>query len=169
MGTPIGDADIGRFATIAFRPVARYRMVPGKALGRFLEGLKEGKILGTFCGRCRQTFVPPRMYCSHCFRRVDRWVEVSDRGTVVTAVASYIEATRARASEPKIVGVIRLDVDDGAAAPSLFPGLLHFICGASVDDVVSRRIFGARVEAVWRPREHRTGSITDIECFRVVQ
>ncbi len=158
---------MGRFITVGFRPTARYRMVPGKALGRFLEGLREGKILGTFCGRCRHVFVPPRMYCSHCFKPIDRWIDVPDRGTIVTAVASYIEASRARAPEPRIVGVIRLDVENPSDLH--FPGLLHFICGASVDDVISRRIFGAKVAAQWRPREERTGSINDIECFRVVQ
>lgn len=148
---------------------ARYEYVTGQALGRFLAGLKEGKILGTVCEKCGRVFIPPRMYCSYCFREVDGWVEASPRGTVVTAVASYIEATRARAAEPKIVGVIKLEVPGRQFDDHFFPGLLHYICGATEEDVKSMRIFGAKVEAKFKPPEQRTGSIWDIECFQVVR
>ncbi|KUO83650.1 MAG: DNA-binding protein, partial [Thermoproteus sp. CIS_19] len=89
---------------------ARYEYTTGEALGRFLAGLKEGKILGTYCAKCGRVFVPPRMYCSYCFREVDGWVEARDEGVVVTGVMSYISATRARLERPVAVGVVKLDV-----------------------------------------------------------
>lgn len=148
---------------------ARYNYTAGWALGRFLAGLKEGKILGTVCKKCGRVFVPPRMYCSYCFREVDDWVEASPEGTIVTVVASYVETTRARAVEPKIVGVIKLDVPGYKFDDHFFPGLLHYICGATDEDVKSMRLFGARVRARFKPEQQRTGSITDIECFEVVR
>ncbi|AEA11710.1 hypothetical protein TUZN_0211 [Thermoproteus uzoniensis 768-20] len=148
---------------------ARYNYTTGQALGRFLAGLKEGKILGTYCAKCGRVFVPPRMYCSYCFREVDGWIEARDEGVVVTAVLSYISATRARLEKPVAVGVIKLDVPGRQFDDHFFPGLMHYICGASEDDVKSMRIFGARVKAKWKPPEQRTGSITDIECFEVVR
>jgi uncharacterized OB-fold protein len=148
---------------------ARYNYTTGWALGRFLAGLKEGKILGTVCKKCGRVFIPPRMYCSYCFREVDDWVEASGEGTVHTVVASYIEATRARAEEPKIVGVIKLDVPGYNFDDHFFPGVLHYICGASDEDVKNMKLFGARVRARFKPPRQRTGSITDIECFEVVR
>ena len=148
---------------------ARYHYVTGEALGRFLAGLREGKILGTVCKKCGRVFVPPRTYCSYCFKEVDEWVEASHEGVVVTAVVSYIEATRARAAEPKVVGVVKLDVPGRQFDDHFFPGLLHYICGASEDDVKSMKIFGARVRAKFKPADKRTGSVTDIECFELVR
>jgi len=66
-------------------------------------------------------------------------------------------------------GVIKLDVPGYSFDDHFYPGLMHYICGASEEDVKSMKIFGARVKARWRPVEQRTGSITDIECFEVVR
>ncbi|MFB6489939.1 MAG: Zn-ribbon domain-containing OB-fold protein [Thermoproteus sp. AZ2] len=162
-GTPIKEAEA---VGIEFPVVgkARYNYTTGEALGVFLAGLKQGRILGTVCKRCGRVFVPPRMYCSYCFRPVDGWVEARDEGVVVTAVASYIEATRARAEKARVVGVIKLEVPGYKFDDHFFPGIMHYIC---VDDeaVKSMGIFGMRVRARWRPVEQRVGSITDIECF----
>ena len=148
---------------------ARYSYTTGEALGRFLAGLKEGKILGTYCAKCGRIFVPPRIYCSYCFKEVDGWLEAKDEGVVVTAVMSYISATRARLEKPVAVGVIKLDVPGRQFDDHFFPGIMHYICGTSEDDVKSMRIFGAKVKAKWKRPEQRTGSITDIECFEVVR
>jgi uncharacterized OB-fold protein len=148
---------------------ARYSYTTGEALGRFLAGLKEGKILGTYCARCGRVFVPPRIYCSYCFKEVDGWLETKDEGVVVTAVMSYISAARARLERPVAVGVIKLDVPGRQFDDHFFPGIMHYICGVTEDDVKSMRIFGARVKAKWKRPEQRTGSITDIECFEVVR
>ncbi|MEZ0248590.1 MAG: Zn-ribbon domain-containing OB-fold protein [Thermoproteus sp.] len=148
---------------------ARYEYATGQALGRFLAGLKEGKILGTVCDKCGRVFVPPRMYCPYCFREVDRWVEARDEGTVVTIVMSYIAADRSRLKEPVAVGVIKLDVPGYKFDDHFFPGLMHYLCGFSEEEVKSMKAFGARVKARWKPPEERTGSVTDIECFEAVR
>jgi len=99
------------------------------------------------------------MYCSYCLREVDDWVEASGEGTVRTVVASYIEATRARAEEPKIVRVIKLDVAGYNFDDQLFPGVLHYICGVFDEDVKNMKLFGARVRARSKPPGQRTGFI----------
>lgn len=163
-GTAIGEGEA--VPTFEFSAIgkARYNYAAGEALGRFLAGLREGRILGAVCGRCGRVFVPPRAYCSYCFRPVDDWIEARDEGVVVTAVASYIEATRARAEKARVVGVVRLDVPGYKFDDHFFPGLMHYIC-ADDEAVKSMRIFGMRVKARWRRPEERAGSITDIECF----
>ncbi|MFN3804897.1 MAG: Zn-ribbon domain-containing OB-fold protein, partial [Pyrobaculum sp.] len=127
------------------------------------RGLKEGKILGTVCERCGRVFIPPRLYCSYCFREVDRWVEARDEGVVVTAVLSHIAADRSRLEKPVAVGVVKLSVPEREFDDHFFPGVMHYLCGFTEEEVKTMKVFGARVKARWRP--NRTGSITDIECF----
>jgi uncharacterized OB-fold protein len=90
---------------------------------------------------------------------------VKDEGVVMTAVASFISWTRERLDHPEIVGTIRLF--PSTARDYVYPGLFHRIC-CSYEDVRNMTIFGKIVKARWKPREERTGSINDIECFEVV-
>lgn len=145
---------------------ARYEYAAGETLGRFLKGLKEGKILGTVCEKCGRVFIPPRLYCSYCFREVDRWVEATGEGTVVTAVLSYIAADRTRLERPIAVGVVKLDVPGREFDDHFFPGLMHYLCGFTEEEVKSMRAIGARVRVRWSP--NRVGSIKDIECFEKI-
>ncbi len=56
----------------------------GEAIGAFLEGLREQRILATTCTSCGRTLVPPRKFCERCFRPTDGWTEVPQTGTVET-------------------------------------------------------------------------------------
>lgn len=145
---------------------ARYEYTAGEALSKFLLGLKESKILGTACDRCGRVFIPPRLYCSYCFREVDRWIEATDEGVVVTAALSYIAADRSRLERPIVIGVVKLDVVDKKYDDRFFPGLMHYLCGFTEEDVKSMKIFGARVKARWK--SNREGSVRDIECFEKI-
>jgi hypothetical protein len=156
--TPIKKSE--EAVTIRYKLEAYYSFSAGIAYTKFLNGLKEGKIIGRKCYRCGRVYVPPRMYCDDCFRPTDDWVEVSDEGVIETASASYISWTRDKLEEPEIIAVIRLG---GREKDWIFPGLFHRICGkVDVDQLI-----GKKVKAVWR--EKREGSINDIECFKVVE
>ncbi len=170
LGTPLSEKDFETVAKEAAKPSAKYRYTTGIALGRFLDELRRGRIIGTVCSHCRRVYVPPRIYCSHCFRELSEWIYVRDEGTIQTAVLTYISTTRERMEKPLVVGVIKLDLPEGygdyAVDETFYPGVMHYICGATEEDVKSRRIFGKRVKAKWR--SEKTGSIRDIECFEVI-
>ena len=161
-GHPLSEEDIrtGKVLTTTWRPKARYKYAAGVAISRFLEELKNGKIIGRKCRKCGRILVPPRMYCEWCFRPTDEWVYVKDTGRVVTAVISYIAADRARLEKPEIIAVIELD----GASPGM--GILHKLGEVDPEDVKNMKVFGMRVKAVWKPPEEREGSITDILYFR---
>lgn len=155
---------------VEYRPNVKYEFTAGQAQGRFLQGLKEGRILGVKCPRCGRVYVPPRMYCEYCMAPTTEWVELSGEGEVHTAVVSYISTFRERLEKPEIIAVIRLYAPGYTGKPDEyeFPGLFHKLCNVEPDDVVSGRIIGARVRPRWRPPEERRGSVTDIECFEPV-
>jgi acetyl-CoA C-acetyltransferase len=133
---------------------ARYAWDAGVAIGRFLDGLEEGLILGRECRSCRRILVPPRMFCERCFRGTDAWVEVQQTGVVQTFSICHVRWDMQPLAEPEIPAVISIDGSDG--------GLLHMLGDVAPDDVS----VGMAVEAVWRPESERTGSILDIEYFR---
>jgi len=164
-GTPYKTEDL-RSGAIPYTEdslEAWYRWSLGKYLGKYLEGLREGKIYGRRCNSCGRIYVPPREVCHHCFRTTDEWVEVGDTGRVNTAVVSYISADRGRVDEPIIIAVIELE----GASPGV--GILHRLGKVSPEEVKSMKIFGKRVRAVWRPPEERTGSVNDILYFEPVE
>lgn len=150
------------------RPRARYSFAVGQAVSRFLEGLKEGKILGVKCPSCGRVYVPPRSYCEYCMVPTRDWVELPGTGTIHTAVVSYIATDRSRLKEPEIVGVIRLDAPGYSEDSFEFAGLFHRFCGVKPEDVMSGKAIGMRVKPRWRPPEQRKGDINDIECFEPV-
>src|SRR5712691_5599146 len=51
-----------------------YEWDAGEAMGAFLEGMRDARILATVCTACGRTLVPPRKFCEQCFRPTDSWV-----------------------------------------------------------------------------------------------
>lgn len=164
-GTPLKESDIveGKVITVEDKPVARYKWSAGVAMSRFLEELKRGKIIARKCNKCGTIYVPPRMFCTNCFRPTDEWVYVKDTGRVNTAVVSYIGADRGRLGEPTVIAVIEID----GASPGM--GFLHKLKGVSPEDVKNMKVFGMKVKAVWKPEEEREGAITDIMYFEPIE
>lgn len=157
-GTPLSDEDVseGKVLMVETDPNARYAWDAGIAIGRFLAELKEGRIVGRRCHRCRRTMVPPRMFCEQCFRPTDEWVYLADSGRVNTYSVSYIRWDASRVEEPTIPAVIEID---GASKGM---GIMHLLGGVKSEDVQ----MGMRVKAVWKPARQREGSILDIRYFR---
>lgn len=163
---PLGEGDMMRVERVEYRPTAMYVHSAGQAYSVFLRGLKDGKILGRRCRRCRRVYVPPRMYCEDCFRDTEDWVEVGQVGVVMTAVASFVSWTREKLETPEVVGVIRLQ--PSSPRDYVFPGLFHRI-NATYQQVKDMSIIGKKVKAVWVPKEKRVGSINDILHFSPIE
>ncbi|WP_433830192.1 Zn-ribbon domain-containing OB-fold protein [Actinoplanes sp. CA-015351] len=132
--------------TIAFD----YTRSLGPVLGRFMTGLRDGRVLGgrTSDGRVH---VPPLEFDPLTHEPVTDLVEVSPTGTVIswTWVDQPIEGQPL--SRPFAWALIRLDGADTA--------LLHAVDIQDQDQIRT----GLRVRAKWSPS--RTGHINDIACF----
>lgn len=159
-GTPLSQADFdeGKILTTHWKPRLEYGWDAGVAIGRYLAELKEGRIIGIRCRRCRRTVVPPRVVCEWCWEPMDDWVYLEDTGTVNTFSVCYIRWDASRAREPLLPAVIEMD----GASPGV--GILHLLDEVDTDNIA----IGMRVKAVWKPAEERTGSITDIKYFKPI-
>jgi uncharacterized OB-fold protein len=155
-GTPLEAKGLGRdvFST-SYVPKLRYAWDLGEAIGRYLEELKQGRLIARRCHQCTRVMIPPRMFCERCFRPTDEWVYVKDTGRINTFSLCYVTWDVRTLKKPEIPAVIEID----GASPGM--GILHLVRGVDPRKV---RI-GMRLKAVWKPAAKRTGSITDIEYW----
>jgi uncharacterized OB-fold protein len=130
----------------------------GRAGERFFRTIMEqGKLIGARCEQCKILYVPPRIYCEACLGRLeDHYVGVSHTGMVHTFTLCYESMDGRRYKEPHILALVKLDGTDG--------GLVHYLGEVEPGDVY----IGMPVEAVFKPREERKGSILDIRYFRPI-
>ena len=159
-GTGLKEEDIEnhRILTVSYQPKAKYAWATGIAMSKFLNGLKDGEILGTKCHHCGRIAVPPRIFCEWCFKRSETWVKLPDTGRVNTFSISYITTDTTRVKTPTIPAVIEIDTAGTA-------GFLHLLGETKADDVK----IGMRVQAVWADQQQRKGSITDIKYFKPIK
>ncbi|MGD8506237.1 MAG: Zn-ribbon domain-containing OB-fold protein [Candidatus Bathyarchaeota archaeon] len=159
-GHPLKSAEIkeGKVPTVRWRPKAKYLWSAGVAMSRFLNELKNGRIVATKCSECGRIMVPPRAYCEQCFKPTSNWTNVEDTGTINTYSVSFIASDASRIKEPIIVAIIDLD----GASPGM--GIVH-----TLGEIDWKKVeFGMKVKAVWKPPEERKGAITDIKYFKPV-
>ena len=141
-----------------------YHWDAGIAMGRYLEGFKQGKIIGVRCPECNRTMVPPRAFCELCFRPLDDWVELSDTGRINTYSVSFVNWDASRRRTPEVPAVVEID----GASPGM--AILHLIgeVGESLEEITAKLKLGTPVQAVWKPAEEREGAVTDIRYFRPI-
>ena len=148
-----------------WRVKAEYAWDTGRAVGRFMAGLKQGKILGIKCPECNRTLIPPRAFCELCYRPIDQWVPLSDTGVINTFSVSFVNWDATRRETPEVPAVIEID----GAGPGM--GILHVLgeVGEDLTSVLNKVKIGKKVQAVWKPPQEREGSISDIRYFRLIE
>lgn len=129
--------------TVAFD----YTRSTGPVVGRFLTGLRDGRIIGGRTSEGR-VVVPPPEFDPVTHAAIDDFVEVAPVGTVVSWTWVPEPVKDQPFDRPFAYVLVRLD---GADAP-----LLHALDVASPDEVST----GMRVQARWA--EERVGAITDL-------
>lgn len=129
------------------------RYSAGAVGSRFLIGLRDRKkIMGTRCSGCNRVYVPARSICGDCYQQLTDWVQVSDKGTVLTYSVRHEDNGVQPAETPVVYGIVQLDGAD--------TGFVHMMGEVELEEL---RI-GMRVKAVFR--EERTASILDIKYFK---
>ena len=134
-----------------FPVVSRYTY--GLAGERFFRAIKdEGKIFGTRCSQCDRVYVPGVIFCERCLSELDEWVDVGTVGEIYSFTLLYENYDGSPREEPEIVAFIKFA--DG--------GLIHRLDERDTEAIE----IGMKVEAVFKPKTERVGSILDIAYFR---
>ncbi|MBI3785825.1 MAG: OB-fold domain-containing protein [Deltaproteobacteria bacterium] len=133
-----------------------YKHSTGPTIGRFYAGLKEQKKIWGQRVAGQGVVVPPLGYSEIDASEAGEWVEVSDRGTLTAvALVHHPIADLHPSAKPFAFVLVKLDGADTALA--------HI-----VSDNLDTAKVGARVQAVWAADDKRSGTLRDIESFRVV-
>jgi uncharacterized OB-fold protein len=127
----------------------------GLAGERFYRAIKdEGKIYGSRCSKCDHIYVPASLFCERCMQELENWIDVGTVGEVYTYTLLFEDLDGNRLEEPEIIAFIRFG--DG--------GLVH-----RLGEVIQEKLeIGIQVEAVFKEKDKREGSIQDISHFRPV-
>lgn len=130
-----------------------YHYTAGVAGEEFRRELKDtGRFLVSRCAKCRNNYLPARMFCPSCFVEMKETKPVEKTGFVY----SYTTVNRNRAGEPAEPVTIVLVKFEGVEG-----GIIHRL------DTDSNNIaFGTRVSPILKNPDLRTGALTDIISFK---
>ena len=67
-----------------------YHYTAGSATTRFLNQVKEGKIVGQSCPKCSAVYVPPRGSCPRCGVATNIEVPLTDKGCIESFTIVHI-------------------------------------------------------------------------------
>lgn len=127
----------------------------GIAGERFFRAIQqEGQIYGTHCPICELTYVPATLFCERCLSQLEEWVNVGTVGEVHTFTLLHQNYDGSPRDFPELIAFIALG--DG--------GIVHRLGGVDPEAVE----IGMKVEAVFKDKEDREGSILDIVYFKPV-
>lgn len=127
----------------------------GLAGERFFRAIKdEGRIYGTHCHKCERLYVPATLFCERCLGKLDDWVDVGTIGNVHTFTLLHQNYDGSQRDFPEVIAFISLG--DG--------GIIHRLGGIDPESVE----IGMKVEAVFKNKEDREGSILDIAYFKPI-
>jgi hypothetical protein len=136
----------------------RYVYTYGLAGEKFFRAVKDkGTFLATRCEDCDITFVPPKVYCDHCFEELDDYIDVGTVGYVETFTITFKNMDGSDKKHPRILAMVRIEGTDG--------GLIHYLEGIDWEEIA----IGMPVKAVFKPKAQRKGSIEDIIGFGPVK
>lgn len=150
------------FLTMPFTLNLPFKFSGGPSLGRFFRELRDhAKLWGNRCPRCQRVMLPPRVVCGVCHVPAGEWVEVSDKGKLITYTVVVFPMSDPRTGKVKPVpygfGGIQLDGADSSIG--------HFL----EETDLNKLRMGLRMQAVFKPPEERVGDLTDILYFRTIK
>ena len=151
------DLENTRIKTVEGNMAITSQYTAGIAGEKFLRALKErGELLGSYCGKCKKTFLPVRLFCERCLTRLDETKSAPLDGILESFTKVGIDLNEKKLHQSRWIGFVSFRGFEG--------GLIHYL---QVSDEKKLKI-GRRVTPHFQPRESRTGSILDILYFSLV-
>ena len=138
---------------------ADYFYPAGVAGDKFFQHLKQNdSFLATKCTKCNKVLFPPRLYCEDCYIEIsdDNWMEVPASGTIRLFTVAKLNAHGEKMKEPKIMALIDVENTDGSTL------------GIIKTQNLEANLQGAKVKAVFRPKDKREGTMKDILHYELI-
>ena len=125
--------------------------VEAEGLKLLVDGMKDKKILGRKCEKCKTVYVPGVSYCRKCFCDINTIVEVQPTGKIGTFTVNVADVRGQALAEPQVICCFQLD-----GADSWFMGTLETKEWKKVHVGMPVRV---------RFRKETKGELADLECW----
>jgi len=88
---------------------------------QFYKFVSERKLMAAKCKKCGTMLLPPRPMCTKCFSSDLEWVELKNKGKLLTYTVIHVSSKQFESLIPYAVGIVKLE--DG---PKL-PGMIQWV------------------------------------------
>jgi uncharacterized OB-fold protein len=76
---------------------------------QFYKQILQGKLVGGKCKKCGKIHLPPRPLCDNCFSKEFEWVELPQKGKLLTYTVIHVAPTQFQGMAPYAVGIVQLE------------------------------------------------------------
>jgi uncharacterized OB-fold protein len=76
---------------------------------QFYKHILQGKLMGGKCKKCGKIHLPPRPLCSNCFSKEFEWIELPQKGKLLTYTVIHVAPTQFQGMAPYAVGIVQLE------------------------------------------------------------
>ena len=90
---------------------------------QFYKYINKGKLMGGKCKKCGAIHLPPRPLCNKCLSKEFEWVEISQKGKLLTYTVIHVAPSQFQQMTPYAVGIIQLE--SGLKIPGMIRGTDH--------------------------------------------
>lgn len=90
---------------------------------QFYKFIGERKLMGAKCSKCGKILVPPRPICPECLSDSLSWIELENRGKLLTYTIIYVAPEKFQSAAPYAFGIIELGND--VRLPGMIQGVKH--------------------------------------------
>ena len=84
---------------------------------QFYKFVSERKLMAAKCKKCGTILLPPRPMCTKCFSSDLEWVELKNKGKLLTYTVIHVSPKQFESLIPYAVGIVKLE--DGPKLPGM--------------------------------------------------
>jgi len=76
---------------------------------QFYKYMAQRKLTGGKCKKCGKVHLPPRPLCDNCFSKEFEWIEIPQKGKLLTYTVIHVAPTQFQSMAPYAVGIVELE------------------------------------------------------------
>lgn len=84
---------------------------------QFYKFVSERRLMAAKCKKCGTMLLPPRPMCTKCFSSDLEWVELKNKGKLLTYTVIHVSSKQFESLIPYAVGIVKLE--DGPKLPGM--------------------------------------------------
>jgi len=78
-------------------------------VAKFFENLRDKKLTGTRCVKCKTIYCPPRADCPKCMSSHVEWLKLSGRGKLLAFTTIYVGPETFEKYVPYVISIVELE------------------------------------------------------------